>query len=74
MRSLIHTAARSPIPREAITVTLNLDDTPRVNRALACLTDELNTTPHLPDGPLSARPQSRRRHRSRPVVREPAER
>jgi hypothetical protein len=55
-------------------VTLNLDDTPRVNRALACLTDELNTTPHLPDGPLSARPQSRRRHRSRPVVREPAER
>ncbi|MGH3888936.1 MAG: hypothetical protein ACRDSZ_20665, partial [Pseudonocardiaceae bacterium] len=36
----------------SITVTLDRHDTPRVNRALTYLTDELNTTPaHMPGDP-----------------------
>lgn len=52
MRSLMHHGGTITYTPEAITVTLDTHDTPRVNRALTCLTDELNTTPaHMPGDP-----------------------
>ena len=52
MRSLMHHGGTITYTPEAITVTLDPHDSPRVNRALACLTDELNTTPaHMPGDP-----------------------
>lgn len=52
MRSLMHHGGTITYTPLAITVTLDRHDTPRVNRALACLTDELNTTPaHMPGDP-----------------------
>lgn len=52
MRSLMHHSGTITYTPEAITVTLDPHDSPRVNRALACLTDELNTTPaHMPGDP-----------------------
>jgi hypothetical protein len=51
-RSLMHHGGTITYTPEAITVTLDPHDTPRINRALACLTDELNTTPaHMPGDP-----------------------
>lgn len=51
-RSLMHHGGTITYTPEAITVTLDPHDSPRVNRALACLTDELNTTPaHTPGDP-----------------------
>jgi hypothetical protein len=52
MRSLMHHGGTITYTPEAITVTLDPHHSPRVNRALACLTDELNTTPaHMPGDP-----------------------
>ena len=52
MRSLMHHGATITYTPQTITVTLDRHDTPRVNRALTCLTDELNTTPaHMPGDP-----------------------
>ncbi|HWR48383.1 MAG TPA: transposase [Pseudonocardiaceae bacterium] len=52
MRSLMHHGGTITYTPQAITVTLDRHDTPRVNRALTCLTDELNTTPaHMPGDP-----------------------
>ncbi|MGH8627169.1 MAG: hypothetical protein ACREYC_18540, partial [Gammaproteobacteria bacterium] len=51
-RSLMHHGGTITYTPHTITVTLDPHDTPRVNRALACLTDELNTTPaHMPGDP-----------------------
>ncbi|MCA1682256.1 MAG: hypothetical protein LC700_03905, partial [Actinobacteria bacterium] len=52
MRSLMHHPGTITYTPHTITVTLDRHDTPRVNRALTCLTDELNTTPaHMPGDP-----------------------
>jgi hypothetical protein len=52
MRSLMHHDGTITYTPDTITVTLDPHDSPRVNRALACLTDELNTTPaHMPGDP-----------------------
>jgi len=52
-RSLMHHGGTITYTPQAITVTtLDRHDTPRVNRALTCLIDELNTTPaHMPGDP-----------------------
>lgn len=52
MRSLMHHGGTITYTPQTITVTLDRHDTPRVNRALTYLTDELNTTPaHMPGDP-----------------------
>jgi DNA-binding transcriptional regulator YdaS (Cro superfamily) len=52
MRSLMHHGGTITYTPQTITVTLDRHDSPRVNRALTCLTDELNTTPaHMPGDP-----------------------
>jgi hypothetical protein len=51
-RSLMHHSGTITYTPDTITVTLDPHDSPRINRALACLTDELNTTPaHMPGDP-----------------------
>ncbi|MCA1682044.1 MAG: hypothetical protein LC700_02700 [Actinobacteria bacterium] len=52
MRSLTHHGGTITYTPHTITVTLDRHDTPRVNRALTCLTEQLNTTPaHMPGDP-----------------------
>lgn len=60
MRNLMHHGGTITYTPETITVTLDPHDTPRVNRALACLTDELNTIPaHGPATPGRSTTNSR---------------
>ncbi len=49
LRHLLHQGGSADYTDTAITVTLDRPDTPRIARALAQLTEELNTQPaHLP--------------------------
>jgi hypothetical protein len=49
LRHLLHLGGHIDYTTKTITVTLDRPDSPRVARALALLTEELNTTPtHLP--------------------------
>jgi Transposase protein len=51
-RSLMHTGGTITYTADQITVTLDRHHAPRINRALACLLEEINNTPpHMPGDP-----------------------
>jgi hypothetical protein len=51
-RTLMHTGGTITYTPNQITVTLDPPEAPRINRALACLLEELNhTPPHMPGDP-----------------------
>jgi len=60
MRNLLHLGGQIDYQRNAVTVTLDRPDTPRVARALELLAEELNASP--------AHPPAHRHARTRPAA------